>query len=190
MISNKVNWVLIKKKLCVERDEAGIAKRTKMFNAFDGNGNGYLSLAELDRGIRDVLNCQEVFQVKAVIMRAYQAAKNMGRTRSKHSEDYVERNEFRVFLVYLRQYFEYWEMFELIDVDHDRKVSITEFKHAIPKMEKWGVKVSDPETAFKEVDENGGGSVLFEEFCHWAIKKHFDLEDDDDFEDTLLSKMK
>jgi Ca2+-binding EF-hand superfamily protein len=190
MNSNKIDWTLVRKKLCLERDEKGLAKRNKMWASFDVNGNGYLSLAELDKGIRDVLNMQDIFEIKPVIMRAYQAARNTGKTRTKHSEDYVERNEFRVFLVYLRQYFEYWEMFERIDQNNDRKVTLSEFKHAVPTMEKWGVKISSPEANFAEVDANGGGVILFDEFCHWAIKKSLDLEDDEDFEDVVFAKLK
>jgi len=190
MHNHKVDWALVRKQLSVERTPEGIAKRDKLFNSFDGNGNGYLSLAELDGGILDVLNMQELFHIKPVIMRAYQAAKNTGPKRSKHSEDYIERNEFRVFLVYLRQYFEYWEMFERIDENHDKKVTIVEFKHALPEMEKWGVKIQNPAATFKEIDLNGGGVILFDEFCHWAILKHLDLENDDDFDDVVLSNLK
>ena len=35
---------------------------------------------------------------------------------------------------------------------------------------------------FNRIDVNGGGIILFNEFCDWAIKKSLDLEDDDDFE--------
>lgn len=34
--------------------------RVKLFNQFDPNGNGYLSLAEVDKGVRDVLQCHQV----------------------------------------------------------------------------------------------------------------------------------
>ena len=30
-------------------------RRKKLFKDFDPNGNGYLSLAEIDKGVRDVL---------------------------------------------------------------------------------------------------------------------------------------
>ncbi len=43
--------------------------------------------------------------------------------------------------------------------------------------------MSDPEKMWREVDQNGGGYVLFDEFCNWAIKKNLDLEDDDDEDD-------
>ena len=47
------------------------------------------------------------------------------------------------------------------------------------KIEAWVGKI-DMEASFKEIDTNGGGSILFDEFCQWAIKKNLDLEDDDD----------
>ena len=58
------------------------------------------------------------FDAKPVIMRAFQAAKGANDKNAKkgsHGPDYVERCEFRLLLVYLRLYFELWEMFESID---------------------------------------------------------------------------
>ncbi len=48
-------------------------------------------------------------------------------------------------------------MFELIDTSHDRRVSIEEFKKAMPLMEKFGVKISDPQAEFNKIDGNHGG---------------------------------
>jgi hypothetical protein len=31
----------------------------------------------------------------------------------------------------------------------------------LPLLEEWGVKIEDHEAAFNEIDENGGGQVLF-----------------------------
>jgi Ca2+-binding EF-hand superfamily protein len=186
----KTDWKAINAKLPLERDAEGVKKRAKMFSDFDPNGNGYLSLAEVDKGVRDVLGLDSVFDCKPAIMRAFQAAKSSGPSRTSHSDDYIEKNEFRLFLVYLRQYFEYYEMFDRVDTGDDKKIDLKEFKTAVPLMEKWGVKVSDPEATFKEIDKNGGGQILFDEFCHWAIKKNLDLENDDDFEDKDLTSMK
>ena len=36
---------------------------------------------------------------------------------------------------------------------------------------------------FDIIDENGGGQILFDEFCEWAIRKGLDLEDDDDYDE-------
>ena len=89
----------------------------------DVNNNGYLSLAELDKGMRDVVGIPILFDTKPVIMRAYQSAKNKLKSKNTHGDDYVSRAEFRFFLQYLRQYYEYWVGFDRIDTNDDRRVS-------------------------------------------------------------------
>lgn len=37
----------------------------------DMNGNGYLSLAEVDKGMRDVIRLPTLFELKPVLMRAF-----------------------------------------------------------------------------------------------------------------------
>ena len=184
------DWNKLISKLQVAKNAEERKKRREMFSAIDMNGNGYVSLAEIDRGIQDVLNLPEVFNCKKPIMRAFQAAKTKYKAKSKYSDDYIEWMEFRIFLVYLRQYFEYWVMFERVDASGDHKISLDEFKKAIPTMKKWGVVITDPVKEFKKIDKNGGGSIMFDEFCTYAIQKNLDLEDDDDFDDSEIGKMK
>ncbi len=43
-------------------------------------------------------------------------------------------------------------MFQLIDSSHDRRVSLDEFIKAIPLMQKFGVKFSDPQAEFNKID--------------------------------------
>ena len=38
------------------------------------------------------------------------------------------------------------------------------------------MKVTDPAATFKEIDADGGGKILFDEFAHWAIQHKLDLE--------------
>ena len=42
----------------------------------DINGNGLLSLAEVDKGMRDVIKLPTLFETKPVLIRAFSAAKN------------------------------------------------------------------------------------------------------------------
>jgi Ca2+-binding EF-hand superfamily protein len=60
-------------------------------------------------------------------------------------------------------------MFDELDKSGDNKISIDEFKKAIPILEKWGVKITDPEAEFKKIDADGGGSLFFNEFSHYCI---------------------
>ena len=113
-------------------------------------------------------------------MRAFMAAKNKVKSTNKLGEDYVTKGEFRFLLQFLRQYYELWVAFDRIDTDDDRRVDHGEFLQAKPMLEKWGIDMSNPDKMWKECDRDGGGMVLFIEFCDWAVKKHLDLEDDDD----------
>jgi len=189
----KIDWDDLRKRLPTGRSEEEKKLRMQYYKAFDPNGNGYLSLAEVDKGCRDVLGLYDVFKAKKVIMRAFQAAKSANNEASttkkdKYGPDYVEKCEFRLLLVYIRQYFELWQMFIAIDESGDQRISLEEFKKAVPQIEKWGVKITDPEATFKKVDSDNGGMLLFDEFAHWALQEGLDLEDDDDFDDEALQK--
>lgn len=184
------DWDKLLTKLPVRKNAEERKKRKEMFSSIDMNGNGFCSLAEIDRGIQDVLLLPEIFKCKKPIMRAFQAAKNKYKSKSKHGVDYIEWMEFRIFLVYLRQYFEYWVMFNRSDTSGDRKIDLKEFKAALSLLEKWGVKVKDPQSEFNKIDTNHGGVIMFDEFCQYAIDKSLDLEDDDDFDDEEIQKMK
>jgi hypothetical protein len=76
-------------------------------------------------------------------------------------------------------------MFCRVDTSDDFKLDLKEFKKAKPTLEKWGVKIGDPEAEFKKIDSNNSGSIMFDEFCEFAIQKNLDLEDDDDFDEKI-----
>jgi len=141
-----------------------------MWPAFDVNGNGYLSLAEVDKGMRDVVRLPKLFDLKPVLMRAFTAAKTYYKSKSKHGDDYVTKMEFRILLKYIRQYYELWEAFDKIDTSDDRRVSHSEFIAAKPLLERWGINMSNPEAQWRKCDADGGGMVLFIEFADWGIK--------------------
>jgi hypothetical protein len=134
--------------------------------------------------VRDVIVFPELFDIKPVMLRAYNAAKDTQKGKSRHSAEYIEKGEYRTFLKYIRQYYEYWVAFDLIDADTDGKVSLKEFKQASPQLSQWGIDMSDPEAQFKKCDADGFGKVLFDEFANWAIKQSLDLKDDDDVTDS------
>ena len=45
--------------------------RIKQWKVIDVNGNGLLSLAEVDKGMRDVIKLPGLFKLKPVLMRAF-----------------------------------------------------------------------------------------------------------------------
>ena len=86
----------------------------------------------------------------------------------------MEKHEFRALLVYLQRFFRLHAIFRDVDTGHDRKISITEFKAALPRLRAWGLGLddateNDPESVFAEIDVNSSTQVEFDEFCKWAL---------------------
>jgi len=131
-----------------------------------------------------VFKLPQLFKTKPVIIRAFNAAKGKVKGKSRHSDDYIQKTEFRDFCKYIRQYYEYWVAFDLIDKDGDKRISFAEFKQASPQLTNWKIDMSNPEEQWKKCDADGGGMVLFDEFANWAIKQSLDLDDDDDVTDS------
>lgn len=86
-------WRLLKDKLPWGSSPEHVAKRDQFWAGFDVNGNGYLSLAEVDKGIRDVLGLPALFAAKPVLMRAFMMVKEFHPAMNKHSDDYITKGE-------------------------------------------------------------------------------------------------
>lgn len=87
-----------------------------MFMQWDPNGNGYLSLAEIDKGLHITLGLEEIYNCKPALMRAYHASKGLKKgKKGGRDDDYVSRIEFRMLLVYLKLYFELFNIFSKLD---------------------------------------------------------------------------
>lgn len=173
-----IDWPLINSKLPVAKEQKD--ERLKLWKQIDNNGNGVVSLAEMDKGVRDAIGLPMLFDAKPAIMRAFTYAKGASPSTRKDGlgDDMVEWREFRTFLLSMRQCFEYWAAFCTIDADHDRRISLEEFVSAKETIERWVGPIEDAEATFKRIDTNGGGFVLFGEFCDWSIEKNLDLDDD------------
>lgn len=56
------------------------------FAHYDVNGNGVLSLAEVDKGLNETLGLASIFDCKPVVMRAFQAARDGNKKNRKKGQ--------------------------------------------------------------------------------------------------------
>ena len=77
MSSKTIDWKKVNAALPFKRDAASEKQRNDLWKQFDVNGNGKLSLAEIDKAMRDVLNLDSLFSCKAAIARAFQTARSV-----------------------------------------------------------------------------------------------------------------
>jgi hypothetical protein len=175
-----VDWAKLRQQLPTGLSPEDEQRRDILFTRCDPNGNGFLSLAEIDKALRDELRISEIFDCKPVIMRAFQAARASVPPRERnHNGDYVTRATFRVLLFYLKEYFELWQIFTAADTSGDRRIDKGEFANVFSQLKDvWGLEVGakTAEEAFREVDVNNGGFVLFDEFAHWALLKNLSAD--------------
>jgi len=176
---------LLKNKLPYDKSDESKKKRVTLFGEWDKNGNGILSLAEIDKGIRAALGVGDIGPsgLAPVLMRAYQVARNYGSgldmtavygmkaaMELKNSDIYastVNKKEFRVLLEYIHKYHALYETFKSIDKNFDGRVGPGEFDSFKPKLVEQGY----PDCAFSDVDCDGQGMCLFDEFCAYMIGK-------------------
>jgi len=184
-MSAEVPWETINEKLPFARNKDAFSKRKEMWTAMDINGNGYLSLAEVTKGVRDVIAVDELFDAIPAINRSFHHVKAVSKAENSHGDDFIQFSEFRLFLQTLRQFFEYFQAFNRLDVGEDQRVDKEEFTSDKMKevIEKWVGPVENMEEEFDKIDKNGGGQILFSEFVDWALEKDLDIEDDVEPED-------
>jgi len=170
------------------------AKRRRLWRKWDPNGNGYLSLAEVDRGLRmrleekagsdKALGTRVWRHFRPCFIRAFNDAKDVAPPSGAgplDGDDYVTLSEFRVLLVYLRLYAMMFEVFALIDGcslgtthDDDRRISYSEWEASLGAVRSagstWAPFLALQNASaqdFDEIDADGKGMVLLSEFCEW-----------------------
>jgi len=134
----------------------------KLWHSLDFNGNNIVSLAEIDKMAVDQF---PLLNHKPALMRAYKATIKAG-----NGDDWVQKKEFKMLLGNLFYFNKIFWLFENVDGDADRRLTAAEFKKLLTIC---GAKMSDQEiqSDFRKVDKNGGGIILFDEFCKYFTEK-------------------
>ena len=125
--------------------------RDTLFRRMDGNGNGLLSLAEIDLAVSTLY---PDFDHKPVLMRAYKAADESG-------DGWIGQREFRQLMRYLVYFNQMWDAFEAMDADVDRRITGPE--EFMVGCNAVGLQISAPDAQaqFREMDLDGSGVVRY-----------------------------
>ncbi|PKC12544.1 EF-hand [Rhizophagus irregularis] len=145
----------------ITTDKLDKAEIKRIFDVFDYNGNGILSLAEIDKAVIEIY--PHLAEDKPAIMRAYKAA-------DTSQDGFIDFKEFGRLIDLLHYYNNLFQIFKKLDIDNDRRINFNEFKKGYELM---GINVNSPKelkSKFDEIDTNRGGYILFDEFCTHAAK--------------------
>jgi Ca2+-binding EF-hand superfamily protein len=185
---------LIKYKLPSDSSKKSQDIRKALFSRWDQNGNQILSLAEIDNGIREELGIGNIGPsgLDKVLLRAYQVARDfdggvdmtkiygMAAAEQLQKADImastINRKEFRVYCEYILHYFVLFSIFKSLDKTFDGKIGPDEF--AAGKQE--FIQAGFHDCKFEDIDLDGQGSVLFDEFSTYLIGAVLQMDHDDD----------
>eukprot|EP00427_Karlodinium_veneficum_P007853 CAMPEP_0169076022 /NCGR_PEP_ID=MMETSP1015-20121227/8128_1 /TAXON_ID=342587 /ORGANISM="Karlodinium micrum, Strain CCMP2283" /LENGTH=232 /DNA_ID=CAMNT_0009135461 /DNA_START=43 /DNA_END=741 /DNA_ORIENTATION=+ len=166
-----LDWASIKDTLPVGQSDQDKKKRHELWRDFHAGRWAtrpkYLALFEIESGIQSVLQCEELFDAKAAIRRAYRYARDVN---PNGPEDELEFCEFRLLLVYLKGLFEIYELFTSLDQSKDKVLSLSELEVAGPRLAAAGIRLSDPGMLWHQL-KGSNDVVEFGEFADWAARQ-------------------
>jgi Ca2+-binding EF-hand superfamily protein len=147
-----------------------------LWHHLDFNGNNIVSLAEIDKLAVEKF---PLLNHKPALMRAYKATLKgfTGSTGDKEKrvkdDDWVHKKDFKCLLGNLFYFNKLFWIFNMAaDQEHhnDRRMDYKEFKFCLNVCR---CKMSEQEMKadFAKVDKNGGGMILFNEFCLYFTHK-------------------
>ena len=139
----------------------------KLWSCLDFNGNGIVSLAEIDKF---VIERFPLLNQKPALMRAYKKTTK----KDGNGDDWVQKKEFKALLKNLFHFNRVFYVFDSIDKDDDRRIDLNEFKEGFTQLKM--ATDRSTEDIFAEIDRNGGGFILFNEFSSWYAKNLKDEE--------------
>ena len=142
--------------------------RDALFRRMDTNGNGLLSLEDIDTAVKTLY---PQFDHKPALMRAYNAADDRG-------DGWLGQREFRQLLRYLVYFNQLWDDFEQIDLQDERKITVASFMQGCSAV---GLQISaeEAQAQFEEMDTEQAGAVPFDDFCTFCARKHLSKFDQD-----------
>lgn len=188
------DWAAIRKALPSDRTPSQAEARKKLFKVMDFNGNGIISLAEVDKCVIETLGMGEIFP-KKVLLRAFYAANGVAPKNGTLSDDMVSFSEFRVLMCALRRYLECFEVFDAVDRmgERDGRLETAEVEKAIPLLRDLGLPAAAADELLHRTTKPPMATmacavaaknhmVLFEEFCRdFALKHDLNIQPDDGF---------
>eukprot|EP00418_Pyrodinium_bahamense_P044517 CAMPEP_0179191238 /NCGR_PEP_ID=MMETSP0796-20121207/94982_1 /TAXON_ID=73915 /ORGANISM="Pyrodinium bahamense, Strain pbaha01" /LENGTH=250 /DNA_ID=CAMNT_0020895453 /DNA_START=56 /DNA_END=809 /DNA_ORIENTATION=+ len=158
------DWETVKNALPTSKSEEHRKQREELWDQFNITKSKYLALFEVDAGIQKVLQCEELFDAKPAIQRAFQYAREVNPGGPK---DKLEFCEFRLLLVYLKGLFEVYQLFVELDKN---ATSSTDLEAAGPRLAAAGIQVPDPAALWRKL-RGTNDAVEFGEFADWATRQ-------------------
>merc|ERR1712216_290806 len=120
---------------------------------------------------------------KPALMRAYKVT--ISKKGGGDGDDWVEKKEFKKLLANLFYFNKIFWVYDQVDNDKDRRLNLQEFKQCLALCGA-GMSNAQAQQEFRKVDKNGGGIILFDEFCRYFTESKCPQSNDRAYRLSLL----
>ena len=148
------------------------SEKRQLFELMDTSGDGTLTSREVEVAI----------STQWPQFSNAEALKVAIRTADTSNDGTIGRREFGLLLEYLVFFNNLWSKFAILDDGGDGRLDVKEFQKGCKMV---NIKLHDEEAAheFGTMDLDGGGTIVFSEFCVWSARRAAAGKDDSDEED-------
>jgi hypothetical protein len=170
-LRSEVDWNSVSMQIPVEKDDT--VSRHKIWAAMTDDAH-YHTLAFIDHSVlQDILGISDVLDAAPAMERAYADTIKLMPSSLEDTvgDNFMEGRQFRTFLRALKQRFQYWQYFKLIDSNNDQVLVKQEFMQHKEMLEKWVGPIEDMNAFVDNLDINHDGLVDFDEFCSFSLQR-------------------
>lgn len=146
----------------------------KLWKMYDANGNGSVSLGEIDAVVTKLFPDYNHSHYKPALVWAYKMAD------SDHS-GLITRSEFNLLLRCLATFQHLWKRFDELDKDSDHVLSLSEFLHGREALGLGNLDERRATALFNKIDVDKSGRLRFYELathCAWFMAEEDGEEDE------------
>ena len=123
-----------------------------------------------------MIKLPNLFPLGPMIKRGFNASKAKMKAITKYGDDFVSKAEFPYLLQYIKNYYIYWAIFNELDKDKDKQLTLEEFNKAKPIFEANKIPIPDVKELFVAIDKDKKGTIDFDEFCYWVLVHRFKFD--------------
>lgn len=146
-------------------------------DARPAQANGLLAMTEMRAGMGKLFGQDAASAIDGIIEASFDEARTAKASRAERGAEFVEKTEFRLFLIYVKRRFLH-AMLDVAEREGDGRLDQKQFAALVRALSSgWDVNVGDPAAEFKRLDELGATVIPFPEFRKWALAKGVAADD-------------